>query len=540
VVVATDGIWEKLSTNEVREFLAESDQDLQQAAVSLVDRASARWMVQTDVDDITAVLIRMPVLDYDIGDTGGTGEISVLDIPNAAPIGTALGNGTDDNNVTNSSLLDSPDTLLRAQEVAEFMQHGVVPIDASMASIHETALLVQSIGEALGTGISQADGFLSRSDLQATEWIEMDGLPEYEGEDINIATLGLLSLEQIKAVCESNPDCVGFAYCTAGNGRWCPKKIGTGFHPLVATYSQKHPGEFWKWYYISDRIEALGDYVTQERDFATVQLASDSSFTPIAASESSSIPKPPVITTEAHSLDVPRLHTFTFDTTQSTSPNSIDAIFTFDATDKEEHVLPNSTLAAVATAAMTQPQPHDSPRVDAKQFQEVDIHSVPAPTSWRDLTPTGPVRSLLAPGPFLDDDGTAPVLAPFPSPVPVGAAPKFTSGAGMPSLAAVAMATVTPNPSPLVNTSVTPVPVPRKLESCPQTVSSPSGWENAVDAAAVRSPSWSMQNKAKQAESLSSQFVQQVPADGVRQAPSPVDELQWRRWVTGVGTPPRV
>jgi serine/threonine protein phosphatase PrpC len=124
VVIATDGIWEKMTSAEVRDALQESGQDLQQSVVSLVDLASSKWAIQKDVDDITAVLIRTlevgdTVLDRDISDTGGTGqavneishvgdvlaanesnrvstgaygEISVLDIPSAAPMDVTLGN----------------------------------------------------------------------------------------------------------------------------------------------------------------------------------------------------------------------------------------------------------------------------------------------------------------------------------------------------------------------------------------------------------------------------------------------------------------
>jgi hypothetical protein len=90
-------------------------------------------------------------------------------------------------------------------------------------------------------------------------WTRRDGLPDNEGENINISLAapgswpfcfddisGLLcdsemNLEDVKDIrraCDMNLDCVGFAF-QPGTKRWYPKMKNTGFMPSTATYSQK-------------------------------------------------------------------------------------------------------------------------------------------------------------------------------------------------------------------------------------------------------------------------------------------------------------
>jgi hypothetical protein len=80
-------------------------------------------------------------------------------------------------------------------------------------------------------------------------WIRRDGLPHNEGEHIEVGAMSATTLDDIKCLCEKTPDCVGFAFRPATK-RWYPKKKGTGFRSSLATYSQKHRGETWEWYYL--------------------------------------------------------------------------------------------------------------------------------------------------------------------------------------------------------------------------------------------------------------------------------------------------
>jgi hypothetical protein len=90
-------------------------------------------------------------------------------------------------------------------------------------------------------------------ELEEVEWEMVQGLPKNEGKDVRIDKSGVATLEDIKAACEANEDCVGFAYLPA-NGSWFPKKKGTGFDPSTATYSQKHGAkQVWQWHFMHER-----------------------------------------------------------------------------------------------------------------------------------------------------------------------------------------------------------------------------------------------------------------------------------------------
>merc|ERR1712176_1029323 len=73
--------------------------------------------------------------------------------------------------------------------------------------------------------------------------------------DINLDDGG--SLEDVKAACENNPECVGFAYWPASR-YWYPKKRGTGFVPNSdVRYYQKRWPEVWEWYYLDRRAQEM-------------------------------------------------------------------------------------------------------------------------------------------------------------------------------------------------------------------------------------------------------------------------------------------
>jgi hypothetical protein len=95
------------------------------------------------------------------------------------------------------------------------------------------------------------------SDMETSqaEWIQIDGLPDIEGESILIETSSKATLEDIQRVCAKNTDCVGFAFRPATK-QWFPKMKGTGFLPSIATYSQKHMFQTWEWHYMPDRTQA--------------------------------------------------------------------------------------------------------------------------------------------------------------------------------------------------------------------------------------------------------------------------------------------
>jgi len=119
------------------------------------------------------------------------------------------------------------------------------------------ALRVDSLRR-LSNKMNLATPLLSKDESEACHWIEVDGLPDCEGEPIWIEVesprVRSLTLDEIKAACEDDPMCVGFAY---HNGSWHPKRTGTGFQPC-GNYSQKHSGESWQWHYIRSRAEADG------------------------------------------------------------------------------------------------------------------------------------------------------------------------------------------------------------------------------------------------------------------------------------------
>jgi len=87
-------------------------------------------------------------------------------------------------------------------------------------------------------------------------WMVEDGLPADEGEDASFASSETLSLTAARVACEAHPECVGFAY-RPSDGRWYPKRAGTGFPGDSATYSQKYVGQTWQWNYISERTKKL-------------------------------------------------------------------------------------------------------------------------------------------------------------------------------------------------------------------------------------------------------------------------------------------
>jgi len=86
------------------------------------------------------------------------------------------------------------------------------------------------------------------------EWLGQSGLPEDEGPSLDISIEGTKpTLQEIRQACESNIECVGFAYCPADH-RWLAKKAGV-FVAATTDYSQKYAGETWEWHYIKSRAQ---------------------------------------------------------------------------------------------------------------------------------------------------------------------------------------------------------------------------------------------------------------------------------------------
>jgi hypothetical protein len=126
--------------------------------------------------------------------------------------------------------------------------------------------MIQVLSAAIGIErpSSPYPGSQSTSQEQA-RWIVVDGLPDYEGEDIDIGE-GISTVEAMKQKCEAHGDCVGFSHWPWGNW-YFPKKKGTGFNPNNATYSQKRMGQNWQWYYLANRTEEVSVPPTPPTEF---------------------------------------------------------------------------------------------------------------------------------------------------------------------------------------------------------------------------------------------------------------------------------
>jgi hypothetical protein len=84
-------------------------------------------------------------------------------------------------------------------------------------------------------------------------WVKIEGLPDNEGRDATTTDKsGVMDLEGMKSACEKDQSCVGFAYCPSTR-QWYPKRVGTGFTPSSARYSQKWGSQIWEWHYIDQR-----------------------------------------------------------------------------------------------------------------------------------------------------------------------------------------------------------------------------------------------------------------------------------------------
>lgn len=100
---------------------------------------------------------------------------------------------------------------------------------------------------------SEEQGF----EQQAVTWRIEEGLPTNEGVGLQLDAAGIATLDEMKAACEANLECVGFAYLPQ-KGLWFPKKVNTGFKPDAETFTQKWGSkQDWKWLYIVERAKEV-------------------------------------------------------------------------------------------------------------------------------------------------------------------------------------------------------------------------------------------------------------------------------------------
>merc|ERR1712232_129390 len=102
-------------------------------------------------------------------------------------------------------------------------------------------------------------------------WIRRDGLPQNQGQEIGSHKVKT-SVGEMRAVCESDPECVGFAFWPH-TGWWFTKKMGTGF-TTDQNYSQSIQGETWEWHYILQRAKAA-DQMKEEKDASRLKQLKD-------------------------------------------------------------------------------------------------------------------------------------------------------------------------------------------------------------------------------------------------------------------------
>jgi serine/threonine protein phosphatase PrpC len=573
LLIASDGIWEKMTSGEVQacmvpdalgHLVANIEQDLQQAATSLVEHSATKWS-GPDVDDITAVMLRMAPTP---------GEISVLDISNAAEPESFVVN-------SDSSPLDKgfrdPDrdfqevgasaelekVLTTAEAVAIEAEVHQPEAASAVCSFAESVLVAKGAApapeatpempyeelradsqlqeippEVLPPALPEAALALPEVELEAASTFETGprtlNSEETQGQlweifqklDLNGA--GSINKRELIKVCRTDAKIANFL------GLPTQIRQEDGSRDLMERFFQA--------------LDKSQEREISWEEFQDVHKVIKKQPTAAIKKETKMLKGASALLKGLKSGEVGRL----VDSMQEPPP-SLDNVAE-STSEKAMHLVEQvneligyqdpagtqSTLAAAAVAAMGQPQV--APLAVIPSPAAADEVGAANSRSWRDLTPTGSGRSLLAPQSFSEEfpGGAAASMSTLGS---VDAAPKLSlGGASCPSLAAVALANVpsTPSLTSVASAPVIPAIVPeaRRLEAtsnCPPVVKTkPGSWQEVVDSSSVRRPSWSVSSQPA-AWGGPPPTPPQAAWQGVRQAPSaaPFDEPSQRRWVIG-------